>query len=159
MGSGSTNACIVAKYNTVHGMKNNIERELCGCMITVSLRPSPLPLITPADGKYWIFTFAYSVLDSLTIWINMNQRALPISLSSAPRLIHLLIQLLLTSSPLCSEKVSIQQSVTGEAPLPAHPVMHKQGSAHSGPRFYLFLTAVNVLLLCTPSIQSFQMTF
>lgn len=35
----------------------------------------PLPLITPADGKYWIFTFAYSILAALTIWINMNQRA------------------------------------------------------------------------------------
>lgn len=32
----------------IHGRKENIEREQCGCMITAR----PLPLITPADGKY-----------------------------------------------------------------------------------------------------------
>lgn len=32
----------------IRGTKNNIEREQSGCMITAR----PLPLITPADGKY-----------------------------------------------------------------------------------------------------------
>lgn len=64
----------------------------------------PLPLITPAVGKYWIFTFAYSTLASRwwyeSIWIR-GPADQPV-LSS--QLIHLLIQPLLTSSPLCSKK-------------------------------------------------------
>lgn len=72
--------------------------------------PKPLPLITPADGKYWIFTFAYSILASRwryeSIWIG-GPADRPV-LSS--KLIHLLIQLLLTSSPLCSKKSQCRES-------------------------------------------------
>lgn len=63
-----------------------------------------LPLITPANGKYWIFTFAYSILSSQwwyeSIWIG-GPAYQPV-LSS--QLIHLLIQPLLTPSPPCSKK-------------------------------------------------------
>lgn len=76
----------------------------------------PLPLITPADGKYWIFTFAYSILASRwryeSIWIGgPADRAcpqLPTNPSVDPAFINILTSLF--------QKVSMQ-SVMREAPL------------------------------------------
>lgn len=83
----------------------------------------PLPLITPADGKYWIFTFAYSILASPwryeSIWIGgPADRACP-QLPTNPSVDPAFINILTSLFP---KKVS-KQIVMGEAP-PTLPMIH-----------------------------------
>lgn len=94
---------------------------------------NPLLLITPAHGKYWIFTFAYSILAShLAIWISMNWRALPTGCpqlptnpSVDPAVINILTSLF--------QKVSMQ-SIIGASPSDTQ--QHKQGLVHPGSRSF-----------------------